>query len=154
MGDSVTAANWSVIWFNEGWATFSEVLFDSKVDGADMSPKQFFDAVYASSAKSWKLAPAVLDHDPAEPLRRHGRLRPAGGDARGLLRMIIGNKRFFNFAHELGERHGDANISRGQFVSEAKQASGLHGKKLKRLGSYFHQWLLWDKRPQLTPSDF
>ena len=62
--------------------------------------------------------------------------------------MIIGNKRFFDFAHELGERHGYGNISRGQFVSEAKRASGLHGKKLKRLGDYFHQWLLWNRRPQ------
>ena len=153
MGDSVTAANWSVIWFNEGWATFSEVLFDSKVDGADMSPKQFFDAVYASSAKSWKLAPAVLDHDPANLFDGMAVYNRPGAMLQGL-RMIIGNKRFFDFAHELGERHGYANISRGQFVSEAKQASGLHGKKLKRLGSYFHQWLLWDKRPQLTPSDF
>ena len=38
-GDSVTPANWSVIWFNEGWATFSEVLFDSKVDGRRHEPQ-------------------------------------------------------------------------------------------------------------------
>lgn len=153
MGDNVTAANWGVIWFNEGWATFSEVLFDSKVDGSDLSPKKFFSAVYKSKAKSWKLAPAVLDHDPANLFDGMAVYNRPGAMLEGF-REIIGDKRFFKFARRLGDRHGYGNITRGQFISEAKHASGLHGKKLNRLGSYFRQWLLGTKRPSLTPADF
>ena len=67
MGDSISPANWSVIWFNEGWATFAEVLFDHEVEGADMTPQEFFRAVYATrsrSSGSWR--PPVLDGDPAK----------------------------------------------------------------------------------------
>ena len=70
------------------------------------------------------------------------------------LREIVGNQRFYAFARHLGDRYGYGNIGRRQFVREAKQASGLRGRKLKRLGSYLRQWLLWEKRPRLTPSDF
>jgi aminopeptidase N len=153
MGDSISPSNWSVIWFNEGWATFSEVLFDSKVDGDDMTPRKFFDAVYGIKAKYWRLAPAKLDGDPAnlfDPIAVYER---PGAMLEGL-REIIGNKRFYGFAHDLNEWHGHGTITRGRFVDEAKDASGLHGGKLKRLGRYLHQWLLWEKRPNLTPADF
>ena len=49
MGDSISPDDWSAIWFNEGWATFAEVLYDHRVDGAEQTPRQFFRAVHASS---------------------------------------------------------------------------------------------------------
>ncbi|MFN8112655.1 MAG: M1 family metallopeptidase [Solirubrobacterales bacterium] len=153
MGDGISPSNWSVIWFNEGWATFSEVLFDSKVDGDDLTPKKFFKAVYQSSPKSWKLAPAKLDGDPANLFDGMAVYNRPGAMLEGL-REIIGTKRFYAFSHDLTDRHLYGNISRGQFIGEAKDASGFHGKKLKRLGEYLRQWLLWEKRPHLTPSDF
>ncbi|MCB0874760.1 MAG: M1 family metallopeptidase [Solirubrobacterales bacterium] len=153
MGDSISPANWSTIWFNEGWATFSEVLFDNKVDGAEMTPRKFFKAVYEIKPKYWKIAPAKLDGDPANLFDGVAVYNRPGAMLEGL-REIIGNKRFFAFAHDLNDRHGYGNISRGEFVGEAKRASGLHGGKLKRLGRYLRQWLLWQKRPHLTPSDF
>ena len=70
------------------------------------------------------------------------------------LREIIGNERFFALAQGLADRHGYGTIDRGRFVNEVKQASGLHGKRLKRLGDYLRQWLLREKRPDLTPADF
>ena len=69
-------------------------------------------------------------------------------------REIVGNKTFYKFAKRLGAEHGGGTISRRQFVGDAKRASELNGRKLRRLGRYFHQWLLWEKRPKLTPSDF
>jgi len=153
MGDSISPANWSVIWFNEGWATFSEVLFDHRVDGSAMTPQKFFRAVYEAKPKHWKLAPAVLDGDPALLFDHFAVYNRPGAMMQGL-RKIIGNDRFFAFARDLGDRHGYGDINRGQFVKEAKRASGLHGRKRKRLGSYLRQWLLWEKRPHLTPADF
>ncbi len=153
MGDSISPANWSVIWFNEGWATFAEVLFDSKVDGDEMTPRKFFKAVYEIRAKYWKLAPAELDGDPANLFDGVAVYNRPGAMLEGL-REIIGNERFFAFARDLNERHGHGNITRGQFINEAEDASGLRGRKLERLGKYFRQWLLWTKRPHLTPADF
>ena len=153
MGDAVSPANWSDIWFNEGWATFSEVLFNSQVDGSSQTPNKFFKAVHSAKRKYFKLPPARLDDDPAQLFNGFAVYARPGAMLQGL-RQIIGNDRFFEFAKKLVGKHEYGTISRKQFVSEAKQASGLHGKKLKRLGSYFHQWLLGDKRPKLTPADF
>ena len=153
MGDNISPANWSVIWFNEGWATFAEVLFDHEVEGADMSPQEFFRAVYDSKPKFWRLAPARLDGDPAKLFNGFAVYNRPGAMLQGL-RKIIGSDRFFDFARDLNDRHGGGNISRGQFVSEAKRASGFHGRRLQRLGDYVRQWLLWDRRPHLTPADF
>ncbi len=153
MGDSISPSNWSVIWFNEGWATFAEVLFDSKVDGSDLTPPKFFRAVYDAKPKHWKTAPAILDGDPAKLFDGFVVYNRPGAMLQGL-RMIIGGKRFFAFARHLNDRHGYGNVNRGQFVREAKRASGLHGRKLRRLGDYLRQWLLWEKRPNLTPADF
>ena len=153
MGDSISPANWSVIWFNEGWATFSEVLFDNKVDGSDLTPQKFFRAVYDSRPRYWKIAPAALDGDPAQLFNGFVVYNRPGAMLQGL-RKIIGSERFFDLARDLNDRHGYGNISRGQFVNEAKQASGLRGRNLGRLGDYLRQWLLWEKRPRLTPADF
>ena len=66
MGDSISPKDWSVIWFNEGWAQFSQVLFEYEVDGAERTPRQFFRAVYSTKGDAWKLQPAVLDDDPSK----------------------------------------------------------------------------------------
>ena len=153
MGDSISPNDWSAIWFNEGWATFAEVLYDHRVDGAEQTPRQFFRAVHASAAKRWRVAPARLDGRPAMLFNGFVVYARPGAMIEGL-REIVGNQRFYAFARHLGDRYGYGNIGRRQFVREAKQASGLRGRKLKRLGSYLRQWLLWEKRPRLTPSDF
>lgn len=153
MGDDISPEHWNDIWFNEGWATFSEVLFDSSTDGSAQTPQQFFKGVHHSKAKYWKLAPADLNSDPAELFNGFAVYARPGAMLQGF-RQIIGSDRFFEFAKGLTGGHAYGNISRKQFVAEGKRASGLHGKKLKRLGSYFRQWLLGTKRPALTPADF
>ena len=153
MGDSVSPARWNMIWHSEGWATFFEVLFDHRVDGAEQTPRQFFRAVYESKPRYWKLAPATLDGDPAQLFNGFAVYNRPGAMLEGL-REIVGNERFFALAQGLADRHGYGTINRGQFVNEVKQASGLHGKRLKRLGDYLRQWLLREKRPHLTPADF
>lgn len=153
MGDSISPATWSEIWFNEGWAQFSQVLFDHEVDGAKRTPRRFFKAVYATKGSAWKLQPAVLDDDPSKLFSGFAVYARPGAMLEGF-REIVGNKTFFKFAKRLGTEHGGGTISRQQFVRDAKDGSGLHGRKLQRLGTYFRQWLLWDKRPKLTPADF
>ncbi len=61
----MTLAQWPDIWFNEGWATWSEWIWGSEVAGGD-SPAAIFDDLYANTPdEDWEIAPAVLDGDPA-----------------------------------------------------------------------------------------
>jgi aminopeptidase N len=152
MGDSVSPAQWDVIWFNEGWATLMEVAFDH-AEGGKQTPRQYFRAVYRSAPKRWRIAPARLDGDPRQLFNSFVVYNRPGAMLQGL-RMILGNDRFHTLARDLGERYGGGNIDRRGFVAAAKRASGFRGRKLRRLGDYAHQWLLWERRPDLTPADF
>jgi len=152
-GDAVSPAQWDDIWFNEGWATFSEVLFDHQVDGAEMSPRKFFDLVYTSRKKAFELPPATLDGDPAELFNGFAVYNRPGAMIEGY-REIVGNRTFYAFAKRTIARHEYDDIDAAGFIREAKRASDLRGKRLKRLGRYFDQWLYGRSRPALTPANF
>ena len=153
MGNAVSPLKWNDIWFNEGWATFSEVLFDSTVDGSKTTTAKYFKAVYGSKNKFFALPPARLDNDPAELFNGFAVYARPGAMLEGY-RQIVGSKRFFDFARAVVDKHEYGNIGRRQFVREAGEASGLKRKKLRKLKRYFDQWLLWDEKPNLTPADF
>jgi aminopeptidase N len=153
MGDSVSPRQWNVIWHSEGWATYFEVLFDHRVEGSELTPRRFFREVYRSERQSWRLAPAKLDGDPANLFSGFAVYNRPGAMLEGL-RQIIGGPRFADFTRGIAASRRFGDIRRGQFVAEAEQASGFHGAKLRRLGRYLRQWLLWEKRPHLAPSDF
>src|SRR4029078_4222530 len=64
-GNSVTLAKWSDIWFNEGWANWSEWYgaFQTQAGGARAA---IFADLYANTPdEDWELAPAILGGDPA-----------------------------------------------------------------------------------------
>jgi aminopeptidase N len=152
MGDSISPAQWTVIWFNEGWATLMEVIFD-RAEGGPQTPREFFRAVYRSARKRWRIAPARLEGDPRQLFNSFVVYNRPGAMLQGL-RMIVGDRRFRELAIDLGGRYGHGNIDRPGFVAAAKRASGFHGGRLRRLGDYVRQWLLWERRPHLTPADF
>lgn len=152
MGDSVSPATWHEIWFNEGWATIAETLFDARVEGGQ-APEDFFADVYSAPAARWTPAPAVLDHDPADLFAGFPVYDRPAAMLEGY-REIVGEARFEALAHDLLQRHGYGTITARQFVALAKRSSGLAGADLKRLGAYFHQWLYVPRKPSLTPADF
>ena len=152
MGDSVSPATWHEIWFGEGWATVAEVLFDARVEGRK-APEAFFAQVYAVPKESWKVAPARLDDDPAKLFSAFPVYERPGAMLEGY-REIVGDERFSALARSLQARYGYATITAKQFVTAAKESSGLTGADLERLGAYFHQWLYGTTKPALTPADF
>lgn len=152
MGDSISPARWSAIWFNEGWATLMEVTLDH-AEGARQTPRRYFRTVYRSAPRRWRIAPARLDGDPRQLFNSFVVYNRPGAMLQGL-RMILGNDRFRALARDLADRYAGGNIDRPGFLAATKRASGLRGRKLRRLGDYVRQWLLWERRPRLTPADF
>jgi aminopeptidase N len=152
-GNSATLQQWSDIWFNEGWANWSEYYWDFVVNGAP-STAEIFDDRYANTPdEDWEVAPAVLDGDPANlfhffPTYERGAMTIEG------YRQIVGDDTFFEFAQGLLEEYAYGNVSTEEFIEEAKAASGFSGAELDLLDDYFQQWLYGETKPTILPGDF
>ncbi len=153
MGNSVSPRWWNVVWFNEGWATLTELQWSAARDSSQMTPGQFMRFVYASPASRWRVAPAILDRDPAYLFDDFVVYSRPAAMLEGL-RRIIGNQRFFALARRIGAEHRYADITRKQFRRAAVVESGFAGKRANRLRRYLDQWLLWERKPRLSWKDF
>ena len=152
-GNAVTLQTWADIWFNEGWAYWSEWYWSFQTQGGD-DPAVIFDDLYANTpAKDWSIAPAVLGGDPANlfvffPTYERGAMTLQG------YREIVGDAKFFGLADDLLDEYRYGNISTQEFIAEAKKASGFKGAKLSLLDQYFQQWLYGETKPTILPEDF
>ena len=154
-GNSATLQRWNDIWFNEGWAQWSEWLWNSTPASTepDAPPEQQFDTEYANPDNDWSIAPAVLDNDPANlfvlfPTYTRGAMTLEG------YREIVGSGRFYNLARALQSQFAYGNVSTREFIDVAKDMSGLSGAKLALLEDYFQQWLYGTSKPTITPDSF
>jgi aminopeptidase N len=152
-GNSATLATWADIWFNEGWANWTDWYWSFLEDGGD-DPAAIFADLYATTpAEDWEIAPAILDGDPANlfaffPTYQRGAMTLEG------YREIVGDDRFFELARRVLDRYAYGNISTARFIREAKRASGFSGPRLALLDDYFEQWLYREAKPTILPGDF
>jgi hypothetical protein len=154
-GNSVTLAQWSDIWFNEGWAQWATWYwqFSQSPGNPALDPATRFDQLYASPSSNWSIAPAVLDGDPANlfdtfPTYTRGAMTLQG------YREIVGDTTFFQFARALVQEFEHDNISTQEFIDFAVAKSGLGAADQARLRDYFDQWLYGETRPTITPDSF
>lgn len=147
MGDAVTPRDWGAIWFSEGWATLGEALWEGR--GA---PRRLLRDVLDSKRRSFRLAPAEL-RNPADMFDGFAVYSRPGAMLEGY-RRIVGPRRFRALGRELTEEFAYGSIDERRFVDAAVGASGLRGRRVRRLRAYFDQWLHAAERPRLTPSDF
>jgi aminopeptidase N len=152
-GNSATLETWADIWFNEGWANWSDWYWSFLEDGGE-DPAVIFDDLYATTpAEDWEMAPAILDGDPANlfaffPTYQRGAMTLQG------YREIVGDETFFELARTLMEDFRYGNVSTQEFIATAKAVSGLTGADLDLLDQYFQQWLYGETRPNILPEDF
>jgi aminopeptidase N len=152
MGNAVTLARWNDIWFNEGWATWSEWIWNNANAGGP-TPAELFDDLYANTpAEDWEIAPAILDGDPANlfvgfPVYDRGAMVIQG------TREVLGEGRFRFLIRTLMNDFRYGNIGTEGFIGLVKRVSGFSGERRARLDAFLRQWLYGETKPTLLPED-
>jgi aminopeptidase N len=129
-GDSVSVANWSDVWLNEGFATYAEWLWIEHTTGT--TPKQTFDRLLpALRTGKYAEAPAVRTTSNLFDQAVYQR----GAATLEALRITVGDTAFFQIIRGWAAQRQYGNGSTAQFIAFADQISG------KSLDSFLQAWL-------------
>jgi aminopeptidase N len=147
-GDLVTCKDWSHIWLNESFATYSEYLWREQTQGRDQAQFVLFQDFLLYLRQDWsEYRRPIVDnryHFSEELMDRHAYEK--GGCVLHMLRSILGDEAFFRslahylkkFAFGVAETH-DLKVA-------IEEATG------KNLYWFFEQWLYRAGYPQLEVS--
>jgi aminopeptidase N len=138
-GDSVTLAQWSDIWLNEGFATWAEWAWVAHAGGRSL--QRTFDRVYATPADRawlWRVPPAA----PVTPADLFGDAEyERGALCLEALRQKAGDAVFFSILRAWAQDHRYGNVTTPEFIALAEQQSGTD------LGAFFQAWLYTSGKP-------
>lgn len=142
-GDSVSVADWSDIWLNEGFATFAADLWNEHANGVSTWDAYFGkDGAYnqiPASSSFWNQAIA----DPQRDTMFSGAVYERGGMTLAALRHKIGDQNFFRILQTWTRTHRYSTGSTAQFTTLASKIAG------QNLDSFFHSWLWQKSKPAL-----
>ncbi|MCD7445666.1 M1 family metallopeptidase [Streptomyces lincolnensis] len=141
-GDSVTLTSWKDIWLNEGFAVYTEWLYDEQ-HGGDSAQKTF-DDLHARPASDdlWAFPPG----DPGSGANIFGTpVYARGAMTLHALRTAVGDRAFFRILRAWADAHRYGHATTAQFVRLAERVSG------KDLDALLHTWLYTQGKPS-TPS--
>jgi aminopeptidase N len=147
-GDLVTCHGWHHNWLNEGWATFSEALFNEAQEGDDAGAwtrLKNANSYWAQDHAQYR-RPIVFDryHVPTDLFDRH-----AYEKASLVLQMLrdeLGDATFFRAGRRYLERFAHGFADTGEFRRVLEAESG------KDLTTFFEQWLYAAGHPELEVS--
>jgi aminopeptidase N len=137
-GDSVSVADWSDIWLNEGFATYSEGLWIEHLHGRE-ALDEWVKSQYADVVESSYPPPG---NPPADDLFNGG-VYVWGGLTLHALRLEVGDEAFFQILKTYFGRYKDGNATTDDFIAIAGKVSE------KDLTKFFDSWLHSEKIPPI-----
>lgn len=139
-GDSVSVADWSDIWLNEGFASYGEGLWIEYQYGRE-GLDQWASYTYKEVSDYPEYYPPP--GDPAANDLFNGGVYLRGGLTLHALRLTVGDDAFFNILRSYQDRYKYGNATTEDFIAVAEEVSG------QNLDSFFEDWLYNDTLPPL-----
>jgi aminopeptidase N len=137
-GNAVTPEQWPDIWLNEGFATWSEWIYDEHIAG--VTAQSTFEELY----DGWN-AGSYLDVPPGDvggPEHLFaGTVYDRGAMTLQALRVKIGDDAFFGTLRTWYSRYRYGNATTADFVEVAERASG------QQLDAFFQTWIYTRGKP-------
>ncbi|MFA4922638.1 MAG: M1 family aminopeptidase, partial [Ignavibacteriaceae bacterium] len=125
-GDCVSPATWKDVWLNEGFATYSEALYDEVVFGKD--------ALFSNMRKNFSADFEGTLYDPGENLFS-SKVYKKGAWVLHMLRWEVGDEKFFAILHQYFNLYKFNNASTDDFKKVCEEVSK------KDLTKFFAQWI-------------
>jgi aminopeptidase N len=135
-GDSLTPARWSDIWLNEGFATYSEWLYQEKFDGVPVQ-QTFTEAYDGEEDWSGTVADPGRDHIFDDLVYTRGALTLQA------LRMTIGDDAFLRLLTRWPTAYRHGNVTTQAFIEFVERLTH------RDLGGFFQKRLYQPGKPTL-----
>ena len=133
-GDLVTCKDWSHLWLNEGFATYSESLWAEHALGRDERDWHMLEDSRAARSGSTQTRPIVDRHYPTPGSMFDNRVYPKGAWVLHMLRSRLGDEEFFRGL----QRYGTVMAYQTAETSDLRKTfERLYGLSLER---FFHDW--------------
>jgi len=142
-GDALVLDHWSDIWLNEGFATWSEWIWEEQHGGRTAAER--FDALYDTPEDTkdgkdlWFPAPDAL---PGPAYLFGTPVYDRGAMTLQALREKVGDDTFFQILRDWYSEHRFTNVTTEQFIATAERDSG------QQLDEFFDVWLFQEGRPE------
>jgi len=144
-GDLVTCQDWSQGWLNEGWATYSEVVWKAHDLGQDEADYHLFLDLknYLSESGGRYQRPIVSYHfrEPIDMFDRH--LYEKGALVNHTLRTVLGETAFWGGVKHYLHRHAHGTVHSRDLQRAMEEVSG------RNLDGFFQQWVESPGHPRL-----
>lgn len=143
-GDLVTMKTWDDIWLNEGFATYSEVLFFERYSNID--PGELMSRSYDDGKVAGILGGTVTAENLENPFDDRGAIYTKGAWVLHMLRHILGDQAFFDSLKDYRQRFAFGNASTRDLQQVFEEHYG------SPLDWFFQQWIYASGRPSYKVS--
>ncbi|MBM7516838.1 M1 family metallopeptidase [Nocardioides nitrophenolicus] len=131
-GDTVTPADWSDVWMNEGMAMYLQGMWEAEQEGISMARKVDQWAAFEPDLRAESGPPGAFD-----PTRfGDGNIYYGPALMWQELRERIGERRFFEVLREWPAARANGSADRQEYVDWIEETTG------EELSSFFDDWLL------------
>jgi aminopeptidase N len=139
-GDSVTPERWSDIWLNEGFATWSEWLWQARIGKRSLERSFRLNYEVPARQRGYWNPPSGNPGGPKHLFANSVYVR--GGLTLEALRQKIGDAAFYSILRRWVTEHTYGNASTADFIALAEEESGM------ALDAFFDVWLFERGKPK------